>query len=267
MVIRVAVVGASGRLGSVACRVIEQQPDLELVARLTSRSSLDDMLGADVVLDVTHPGVSPTVVDHAVRAGLAVVVGTSGWSEDRVRTLRTLLAGREDAAVVIIPNFSVGSVLATHFATIAAQFYESVEIVEAHHAAKVDSPSGTAVRTAELIGHARAELGPVVAPHVDQRARGQQVASVPIHSLRLQGVVAKQDVHFGGTGEVLTLSHETLSPAAYEQGIALAIRAAAQVRGLIVGLDRLIGLGAPGAASGASASDSSASSAPTDDAA
>lgn len=248
MVIRVAVVGASGRLGSVACRVIEQQPDLQLVARLGSRSSLDDMLGADVVLDVTHPGVSPTVVDHAVRAGLNVVVGTSGWSEDRVRTLRTLLTAHEDAGVVIIPNFSIGSVLATHFATIAAAFYESIEIVEAHHAAKVDSPSGTAVRTAELIGHARAELGPVVAPHVDQRARGQQVASVPIHSLRLQGVVAKQDVHFGGTGEVLTLTHETLSPAAYEQGIALALRAAHRARGLVIGLDQLIGLGGEPAA-------------------
>ncbi len=245
MVIRVAVVGASGRLGAVACRIIEQQSDLELVARLNSRSSLDDMLGADVVLDVTHPGVSPTVVDHAVRAGLSVVVGTSGWSEDRLRGLRALLAGHGDVAIVVIPNFSLGSVLATHFATIAARFYESVEIVEAHHAAKVDSPSGTAVRTAELIGHARAELGPVVAPHVDQRARGQQVASVPIHSLRLQGVVAKQDVHFGGTGEVLTLSHETLSPAAYEQGIVIAIRAAAAARGLLVGLDQLVGLHEP----------------------
>lgn len=245
MVIRVAVVGASGRLGAVACRVIEQQSDLDLVARLNSRSSLDDMLGADVVLDVTHPGVSPTVVDHAVRAGLSVVVGTSGWSEDRLRALRALLATHEDVAIVVIPNFSLGSVLATHFATIAARFYESVEIVEAHHAAKVDSPSGTAVRTAELIGHARAELGPVVAPHVDQRARGQQVASVPIHSLRLQGVVAKQDVHFGGTGEVLTLSHETLSPAAYEQGIVIAIRAAAAARGLLVGLDQLVGLHEP----------------------
>lgn len=249
MVIRVAIVGASGRLGSVASRVIEHDPEFELVAALNSRSSLDDMLGADVVLDVTHPGVSPTVVDHAVRAGLDVVVGTSGWSEDRVRSLRSLLAQHEDAGVVIIPNFSIGSVLATHFATIAARFYESIEIVEAHHAAKVDSPSGTAVRTAELIGHARAELGPVVAPHVDQRARGQQVASVPIHSLRLQGVVAKQEVHFGGTGEVLTLTHETLSPAAYAQGIVLALRAAREVRGLVIGLDRLIGLGADGAAS------------------
>jgi 4-hydroxy-tetrahydrodipicolinate reductase len=242
MVIRVAVVGASGRLGKVACRIIQQRSNLQLVAQLTSRSSLDDMLGADVVLDVTHPGVSPTVVDHAVRAGLSVVVGTSGWSEDRLRTLRTLLASHPESAVLVIPNFSIGSVLATHFAAIAARFYESVEIVEAHHAAKVDSPSGTAVRTAEVIGHARADLGPVVAPHVDQRARGQQVASVPIHSLRLQGIVAKQEVIFGGTGEVLTLTHETLSPAAYEHGIVLALEAAGTTRGLVVGLDGILGI-------------------------
>lgn len=245
MVIRVAVVGASGRLGGVACRIIEQQSDLELVARLDSRSDLDEMLGADVVLDVTTPGVSPTVVDHAVRSGLKVLVGTSGWSEQRLRGVRTLLAAHEGSAVVVVPNFSVGSVVATHLATIAARFFESIEIVEAHHAAKVDSPSGTAVRTAELIGHARAELGPVVAPHIDQRARGQQVSSIPIHSLRLQGVVAQQDVHFGGTGEVLTLQHQTLSSAAYEQGILLGLRAAAEATGLIVGLDSLIGLELP----------------------
>lgn len=243
MVTRVAVVGASGRLGTLACRVMEQQSDMEVVAKLDSRSDLDEMLGADVVLDVTTPGVSPTVVDHAVRNGLSVVVGTSGWSEERQRGLRTLLADHPGTGVIVVPNFSVGSVLATFFATIAARFYESVEIVEAHHAAKVDSPSGTAVRTAELIGRARADLGPVVAPHVDQRARGQQVASVPIHSLRLQGVVAQQEVHFGGDGEVLTLRHETLSSSAYEQGILLAVRAAVTATGLTIGLDALIGLG------------------------
>lgn len=243
MVTRVAVVGASGRLGTLACRVMEQQSDLEVVAKLDSRSDLDEMLGADVVLDVTTPGVSPTVVDHAVRNGLSVVVGTSGWSEERQRSLRTLLTDHPGTGVIIVPNFSVGSVLATFFATIAARFFESVEIVEAHHAAKVDSPSGTAVRTAELIGRARADLGPVVAPHVDQRARGQQVASVPIHSLRLQGVVAQQEVHFGGDGEMLTLRHETLSASAYEQGILLAVRAAVTATGLTIGLDALIGLG------------------------
>jgi 4-hydroxy-tetrahydrodipicolinate reductase len=201
------------------------------------------MLGADVVLDVTAPGVSPTVVDHAVRNGLKVLVGTSGWNEDRLRSLRTLIDSQTDAGVVVVPNFSIGSVVATHLSTIAARYFESIEIVETHHAAKIDSPSGTAVRTAELIGHARAELGPVVAPHTDQRARGQQVASVPIHSLRLQGAVARQDVHFGGTGEVVTISHDTLSASSYEAGILIGLHAAAQATGLIVGLDGLIGLG------------------------
>jgi 4-hydroxy-tetrahydrodipicolinate reductase len=242
MVIRVAVVGATGRLGSIACDLIERQSDLKLVARLDSRSDLGEMLGADVVLDVTAPGVSATVVDHAVRNGLKVLVGTSGWNEDRLRTLRTLIDTHADAGVVVVPNFSIGSVVATHLSTIAARYFESIEIVETHHAAKVDSPSGTAVRTAELIGHARAELGPVVAPHTDQRARGQQVASVPIHSLRLQGAQARQDVHFGGTGEVLSITHETLSASSYEAGILIGLRAAAEATGLIVGLDALIGL-------------------------
>ncbi len=247
MVIRVAVVGASGRLGSIACTLIERQSDLALVARLDSRSDLGEMLGADVVLDVTAPGVSATVVDHAVRAGLKVLVGTSGWSEERLRTLRGLVAQHPDAGVIVIPNFALGSVVATHLAAIAARYFESIEIVEAHHAAKVDSPSGTAVRTAELIGHARADLGPVVAPHTDQRARGQQVASVPIHSLRLQGVVARQEVHLGGTGEVVTITHETLSPSSYEAGILLGLRAAVEATGVVIGLDSLLGLRLPAA--------------------
>ncbi len=247
MVIRVAVVGASGRLGTAACELIERQSDLSLVARLDSRSDLGEMLGADVVLDVTAPGVSATVVDHAVRNGLKVLVGTSGWNEDRLRSLRTLIDTHPDAGVIVIPNFSIGSVVATHLATIAARYFESIEIVETHHAAKVDSPSGTAVRTAELIGHARAELGPVVAPHTDQRARGQQVASVPIHSLRLQGAIARQDVHFGGTGEVITVTHETLSASSYEAGILIGLRAAVDATGLIVGLESLIGLATPAA--------------------
>jgi 4-hydroxy-tetrahydrodipicolinate reductase len=130
----------------------------------------------------------------------------------------------------------------------AARFYDSIEIVEAHAARKVDSPSGTAVRTAELMAAARAARGPVAAPHTDQRARGQQVASIPVHSLRLAGVVAKQDVIFGGTGEVLTLTHETISPSSYTQGILVALRAASTARGVTVGLESLIDLGLPGGA-------------------
>ncbi|MDN4615720.1 4-hydroxy-tetrahydrodipicolinate reductase [Leifsonia sp. F6_8S_P_1B] len=243
MTIRVALAGASGRLGSVAARLIEQADDLELVARLGSRSSLDEMLGADVLVDMTLPQVSPEIVAYAIDNGLNVLVGTSGWSADRILDLERRVAQHEGRGAVVIPNFSLGSALGTAFATVAARFFDSIEIVEAHGAGKVDSPSGTAVRTAELIGAARAAIGPVEAPHTDQRARGQQVASVPIHSLRMRGVVAQQQVILGGAGETLTITHDTVSPEAYEAGILLALRAAATTTGVIVGLDKLVDLG------------------------
>jgi 4-hydroxy-tetrahydrodipicolinate reductase len=239
----VALAGATGRLGSVAARLIEQADDLELVARLGSRSSLDEMLGADVLVDMTLPQVSPEIVAHAIDNGLNALIGTSGWSADRIIDLERRVAQHEGRGAVVIPNFSLGSALGTAFATVAARFFDSIEIVEAHGAAKVDSPSGTAVRTAELIGAARAALGPVEAPHTDQRARGQQVASVPIHSLRMRGVVAQQQVILGGAGETLTITHDTVSPEAYEAGILLALRAAATTTGVVVGLDKLIDLG------------------------
>ena len=243
MTIRVAVVGATGRMGQLATQLIEQADDLEIAAAIGSSDSLDGMTGADVVLDLTLPQSSQLVVDHAVQLGIPTVVGTSGWSSDRIASLQRVVAGKPGLGVLIIPNFSVGSVLASSFAAQAARFFDSIEIVEAHHASKVDSPSGTAVRTAELMGAARGVLGPVAAPHVDQRARGQQVSSIPIHSLRMHGVVAQQDVVFGGTGEVLTIRHETLSASAYEAGILLALRAAVTARGVVVGLDKLIDLG------------------------
>jgi 4-hydroxy-tetrahydrodipicolinate reductase len=243
MTTKVAVVGATGRLGQLASRIIDSTDDLEVVARLDSKSDLSDMLGADVALDVTVPAASQGVVEYAVANGINVLVGSSGWSSERIVSLERAINGNIAVGVIIVPNFSIGSVLATSFAVMAARFYDSIEIIEAHHATKIDSPSGTAVRTAELIGNARVSLGPVIAPHADQRARGQQVSSVPIHSLRMQGIVAKQDVVFGGNGEVLTVSHETLSPSAYEKGLLLALRATPSARGVIVGLDKLIDFG------------------------
>ena len=233
-------------MGQLFTRLIAQSGEFEVVASLDSRSPLHTMLEADVdlVVDVTGPAVSPGVVDFAVANSLPILVGTSGWSATRIASLKNkILAEQSAAGVLIIPNFSIGSVLATTFAAMAARFYDSIEIIEAHHASKVDSPSGTAVRTAELIGNSRAALGPVIAPHADQRARGQQVSSVPIHSLRMQGIVAKQDVIFGGTGETLILSHETLDPSAYEAGILIALQAVTGVTGVLVGLEKLIDLG------------------------
>jgi 4-hydroxy-tetrahydrodipicolinate reductase len=244
MTTRVAVVGATGKLGRVVSQLVEDSEDFELVAQIGSQGQLSEMLGADIAVDVTVPAVSQGVVDFAVGNGINTLVGTSGWSNERIASLERTIAGMPEVGVIIVPNFSLGSVLATSFAAQATRFFDSIEIVEAHRGSKVDSPSGTAVRTAELMGAARAALGPVVAPHVDQRARGQQVSSIPIHSLRMHGVVAKQDVIFGGSGEVLTISHETLAPNAYEAGILLALRATRTAQGVIVGLDRLIDLSA-----------------------
>ena len=237
--IRLAVVGAQGRMGRLVAEVVDGMPDAEVVQRIGSADDLRFDDAVDAVVDVTLPQVSPDVVAAATAAGLPVLVGTSGWSGERIGSLR---AGRpEDApAVLIVPNFSVGAVLAARFAEQAATWFESIEIVEAHHAGKADSPSGTAVATAERIAAARSELGPVSAPHTDQRARGQQVASVPIHSLRLDGVQAKQDVLLGGPGELLTIRHETTSPVAYAAGIRLAVTALPALTGVTVGLEPLL---------------------------
>lgn len=243
MTIRVAVVGASGTMGTLITRLIEESDDFQLVARIGSADELSAMRAAELVVDVTRLDVSERVVDFAVAHGLSVLVGTSGWSSDRIEALSARITGNPAAGVLIVPNFSIASALATSFAAQAAPYFDSIEIVEAHHSGKIDSPSGTAVRTAERIGAVRAELGPVATPHADQRARGQLVAGIPVHSLRMRGIVAKQDVIFGGAGEVLTLSHDTVSSAAYQQGIMLALRALPGIRGVSVGLDSLLGLG------------------------
>lgn len=242
MTTRVALVGATGRMGGLIARLITESDDFELTVGLSSADPLDRIAGVDIVVDVTTPKVSPSVVEYAIAHGHNVLVGTSGWSADRVAALEAKINGNLDVGVLIVPNFSLGSVLSTIFAGIAGRFYDSVEIVESHHAAKVDSPSGTAVRTAEHIAAQRDGQEPLDPPHADQTARGQVVGGVPIHSLRMRGVVAQQDIVFGGHGEQLVLRHETLSPTAYEAGIMRALRALGDIRGVVVGLDKLVDL-------------------------
>jgi 4-hydroxy-tetrahydrodipicolinate reductase len=238
-VIRVAVAGATGRMGALAVELVNDAADLKLHAELSSDSSPERMLGADVLLDFTLPAVSPKLVDFAVAAGLKVVVGTSGWSENKILELeKKVAAAGNGSAVLIVPNFSVGSMLAQRFAAQAAKVFSSVEIIEAHHAGKVDSPSGTAIRTAEIIAAARSQT-PLITG-VDQPARGQVVAGVPVHSLRQPGVSANQQVIFGGDAEQLTIGHSVSSPRAYAAGIALALAASAEMSGVRVGLDHLI---------------------------
>lgn len=238
---RVAVAGSSGRLGSLVCEVVEATPGFSLSARLTSASAPDDGADADILVDVTHPDVSPVIVERAVERGQRVLVGTSGWNSGRLERLAELVAATPAASVIVVPNFSLGSVLGTMLAALAAPHFDAVEIIETHHPAKADSPSGTAVRTAELIAEARGSAA--AAPHADQPARGQTVAGVPVHSLRLAGELAKQEVRFGGQGETLSITHHTLSNSSYRAGVRAALTALLDHRGLTVGLESILGVG------------------------
>jgi 4-hydroxy-tetrahydrodipicolinate reductase len=243
MTTRVAIVGGTGKLGGVIREVVEAEEGYEVSAVLTSRSEMSELDGADLVIDASTPAVSIDIVRAAIERGINVLVGTSGWSNERIALVRPLVDA-SGTGVVFIPNFSLGSVIGSALAAAAAPFFPSIEIIEAHRETKVDSPSGTAVRTAELIAAARAEVGPVESPHVDQRARGQRVASVPIHSLRRPGVIARQETVLSGPGESLTIVHDTVDPAtAYAPGIRLALAAAREATGVVIGLDSFIDIG------------------------
>ncbi len=234
--LRVGVSGSTGRLGSLALRLAQEADDLEAVPVDARRAPDDgglDLDRLDVLFDATVLDASEGIVDAAVAAGIPVVVGTSGWSEARIEALRE----RGGDRVRIVPNFSLGSTLETHLATIAAAHFEAVEILEAHHARKVDAPSGTATRTAEAIGAVRA----FEAPTPDEPGRGTVIAGVPVHAMRLPGVVARQEVVFGGLGETLTIRHDTTSPESYAAGILLSLRAEPRP-GVTVGIADLLGL-------------------------
>ncbi|GAA1759542.1 4-hydroxy-tetrahydrodipicolinate reductase [Luedemannella helvata] len=246
--IRVGVLGARGRMGAEACRAVDAAPDLELVAMVDAGDWLFNIAdaGADVVIDFTTPDI---VMDHlhwCIDQNINVVVGTSGFTETRYERVRQWLSHKPDLGVIIAPNFAVGAVLMMEFAARAARWFESVEIVEMHHPQKVDAPSGTALRTAELIAAAREEagLGPVPDATKEEMlgARGSDVGGVRVHSLRATGLVAHQEVLFGTGGETLTIRHDSYDRKSFMPGVLLAVRAATRRPGLTVGLGPLLGL-------------------------
>lgn len=230
----VCVVG-TGRMGSLALEIIEQTEGLQLHSALNSKSSLDEMAGADTVVDFTRFDVSQEVVKKALANKQNVIIGTSGWNQQAVSELRKQ-AGNQ--SVLLVPNFSVGSMLLQMFSASAAKFFDSVEIIEGHHQHKIDSPSGTAVRTAELMAEARGS--DFESPNTDQPARGEVVKGVPIHSLRMQGISAMQEVNLGNDFESLKLSHSTNSHQAYAKGMQLAMLSVGRMSGVNVGLASLI---------------------------
>jgi 4-hydroxy-tetrahydrodipicolinate reductase len=245
----VAVLGANGRMGAEAVKAIDAAPDMKLVAALGRGDSLEQLTssGARYVVDLTVPESTEANVRFAVEHGMHAVVGTTGWDAGRLSALEALLAGHPDTGVLIAPNFALGSVLASAFAAKAAQYFESVEIIELHHPDKVDAPSGTAVRTAQLIADSRnaAQVPPSPDATTSERAgaRGCEVEGVRVHSVRLRGLVAHQEVLLGGPGEQLTIRHDSFDRASFMPGVLLGIRKAAAHPGLTVGLDGYLDLG------------------------
>jgi 4-hydroxy-tetrahydrodipicolinate reductase len=246
--IRVGVLGARGRMGAQVCRAVEAAGDLAVVAMVDVGDRMADLVEskAEVVVDFTQPGVVMDNLRFCVDQGIHAVVGTTGFDADRLDTLRSWLAAKPELGVLVAPNFAIGAVLSMRFAQLAARFYESVEIIELHHPRKVDAPSGTAARTAELVARARAAAGLGAVPDATttalEGARGADVAGVPVHSVRLAGLVAHQEVLFGTEGETLTIRHDSLDRSSFMPGVLLGIRSIVDRPGLTVGLEPLLDL-------------------------
>ena len=246
--IRVGVLGALGKVGSEVCRAVEAADDTRLVASIDADDELDDLLagGTEVVVDFTHPDVVMDNLEFCIDHGIHAVVGTTGFDDDRLETLRRWLADAPDVGVLVAPNFSIGAILMMRFAATAAPFYESVEVVELHHPDKADAPSGTARRTAQLIAAARREAGCGPVPDATSSAldgaRGADVDGIRVHGLRIRGLVAHQEVVLGGLGETLTIRHDSLDRASFTPGVLTGIRAIGSHPGLTVGLEHFLDL-------------------------
>ncbi len=249
----VSVIGASGRMGSQVCAAVGAAADLRLVGTFDLDDDLGDLGGADVVVEFSVPDASAANVAACVAQGVHVVVGTTGWDDLRLDALRAQIAqappSRSGAGVgvLIAPNFAIGAILMMGFAAQAARFYESVEVIELHHPDKVDAPSGTAARTARLVATARADagLGPVpdATLHDPDGARGARVEGIPVHSVRLRGLVAHQEVLLGNSGEQLTVRHDSFDRESFMPGVLEGVRRVGDHPGLTVGLEHYLGLG------------------------
>jgi 4-hydroxy-tetrahydrodipicolinate reductase len=245
---KVGVLGALGKVGSEVCRAVEAASDTELVARVDAGDPLQQLLdsGAEAAVDFTHPDVVMDNLQFCIEHGIHAVVGTTGFDDDRLATLRSWLAESPGTGVLVAPNFSIGAILMMRFAAEAARWFESAEVVELHHPDKADAPSGTARRTAQLIAAARRDTGAGPVPDATSSAldgaRGADVDGIRVHSLRVRGMVAHQEVVFGGLGETLTVRHDSTDRASFTPGVLSALRAIADRPGLTVGLEHLLGL-------------------------
>jgi 4-hydroxy-tetrahydrodipicolinate reductase len=243
---RVGVLGSKGKVGATMVQAVQAAEDLTLSAEVDAGDALSLLTDnkAEVVIDFTHPDVVMDNLKFLIDNGIHAVVGTTGFADERLQQVRGWLAAKPGVAVLIAPNFAIGAVLSMHFAKQAAPFYESVEVIELHHPHKADAPSGTAARTAALIAEARKELPPNPDATTTSLpgARGADVDGVPVHSVRLSGLVAHQEVLFGTAGETLTIRHDSMDRTSFVPGVLLAVRRVAEHPGLTVGIESLLNL-------------------------
>jgi 4-hydroxy-tetrahydrodipicolinate reductase len=244
--IKVGVLGARGRMGAEVVKAVTEANDLELVAALDLGDSLDQLVskGAQVVVDFTTPDSVMANLEFLISNGISAVVGTTGFDDSRVAKVKALSTANPKVGILIAPNFAIGAVLMMEFATKAAKYFESAEIIELHHPNKVDAPSGTASRTAELMTQARKDAGLGAMPDATNSgiaaARGGNVGDIPVHSIRLRGLIAHQEVLLGGLGETLTIRHDSLDRVGFMPGVLLGVRKVISNPGLTFGLEKFM---------------------------
>jgi 4-hydroxy-tetrahydrodipicolinate reductase len=244
--IKVGVLGARGRMGAEVVAAVEAAADCQLVAALDLGDSLDQLIssGAQVVVDFTTPDSVMANLEFLITHKIHAVVGTTGFDDARMAKLKSLSSSHPEVGILIAPNFAIGAVLMMEFATKAAKYFESAEIIELHHPNKVDAPSGTAARTADLISKARKTAGLAAMPDATttslEGARGALIGDVPVHSVRLRGLIAHQEVLLGGLGETLSIRHDSLDRAGFMPGVLLGIRSVISRPGVTFGLENFM---------------------------
>ncbi|MEX0580603.1 MAG: 4-hydroxy-tetrahydrodipicolinate reductase [Mycobacterium sp.] len=243
---RVGVLGAAGKVGLAMCVAVREAAGLELSAEVDAADPLSSFTDSatEVVIDFTHPDAVMGNLEFLIANGIHAVVGTTGFTDSRLDQVRSWLAASPATGVLIAPNFAIGAVLSMRFAQQAAPYFESVEVIELHHPQKADAPSGTATRTAQLIAQARKGLpaNPDAASTGLPGARGADVDGIPVHSVRMAGLVAHQEVLFGTEGETLTIRHDSFDRTSFVPGVLLAVRQIARLPGLTIGLEPLLRL-------------------------
>jgi len=246
--IKVGVLGATGRVGSAVVAGVEKVDDLQLAAQVSAGDSLQVLVdeGVDVIVDFTTPNAVMDNLEFCINNGIHCVVGTTGFDDERYQKVRDWCAANEGVGVLIAPNFAISAVLTMAFARQAAPFFESAEVVEFHHPNKLDAPSGTAVKTAQGIADARKEAGLTDMPDATEQAlegsRGANVDGVPVHAVRMQGMVAHEEVIFGTTEQSLTIRQDSYGRESFVPGVLTGVREVANRPGLTIGLDAYLGL-------------------------